>query len=143
MNHMKEIAHTLGLEIGEEFKIEGYNDYKYKFDYNLMTLMPDGRWCTAPMVLNKILEGKYKVVKPILTKEEREYLSTVIKPFRNRIKYIVKYLYEYGEYISIVYKVSDVGTSSVIFPSYDEGTTYKGMELGKEYTLEELGLWTK
>lgn len=140
MNHMKEIAHMLGLEIGEEFKIEGYKEYKYKFDYNLMTLMPDGRWYTAPEVLNKILEVKYKVVKPILTEEEREYLSMVIKPFRNRIKYIVKYLYEYGEYISIVYKVSDVGTSSVIFPSYDEGTTYKGMELGKEYTLEELGL---
>ena len=140
MNYMEEIARMLGLEIGEEFRIEGYNEYKYKFDDSLMILMPDGRWCTAPIILNKILEGKYKIIKPILTEEEREYLSMVIKPFRNRIKYIVKYLHEYGEYISIVYKVSDVGTSSVIFPSYDEGTTYKGMELGEEYTLEELGL---
>ena len=135
MNYMEEIAHMMGLKIGEEFKIEGYEEYKYKFDYNLMTLMPDGRWYTAPEVLNKILEGKYKVIKPILTEEEKEYLSAVIKPFRDRINYIYKGGVNW-EYIQI--KVAEDGY--INFPSFNKSTMYKGMKSGKKYTLEELGL---
>ena len=138
MNYMEEIAHMLGLEIGEEFKIEGYNEYKYKFDDSLMTLMPDGKWCTAPMVLNKILEGKYKVIKPILTEEEREYLSMVIKPFRDDIRFIHKYTCFNDTKEYLFGRVKDY--SHLQFPSFERGTMYRGMELCKEYTLEELGL---
>lgn len=138
MNYMKEIAHMLGLEIGEEFKIEGYNEYTYKFDYNLMTLMPDGRWYTAPEVLNKILEGKYKVIKSILTEEEREYLSMVIKPFRDEIRFIHKSAYSNNTKEYLFGSAKDY--SHLEFPSFERGTMYRGMELWKEYTLEELGL---
>lgn len=139
MNYMEEIAHMLGLEIGEEFKIEGPNNYKYRFDDNLMTLMPDGRWCTAPAVLNKILEGKYKIIKPILTKEEREYLSMVIKPFRNRIKYFYKGCYDANhDYEAIIAMCTGYGYLK--FPAFEKGTMYRGMINGKDYTLEELGL---
>ena len=35
MNYMKEVAQLLGVEIDEEFKIEGYDDYlKFKFTEN-------------------------------------------------------------------------------------------------------------
>ena len=144
MNHMKEVAEMLGVEIGEEFKIEDYiGDYRYKLTEEHLMYTSNNEWHTLPATITYLLNGKCKVVKmpkPILNKVEKEYLSTVIKPFRNKIEYIIKYLYEYGEYISIIYKVSNDGKSSMIFPSYDEGTTYKGMELCKEYTLEELGL---
>ena len=76
----------------------------------------------------------------ILNDKEREYLSNVIKPFRNKIEYIAKYIGKYGEYISIIYKDLNDKTFSMAFPSYDDGTMYKGMEIGNRYTLEELGL---
>ena len=138
MNYMKEIAHMLGLEIGEEFKIEGPNNYKYKFEDNLMTLMPDGRWCTAPAMLNQILEGKYKIIKPILTKEEREYLSMVIKPFRDDIRCIHKYTCFNDTKEYLFGRAKDY--SHLELPAFERGTMYRGMELCKEYTLEELGL---
>ena len=144
MNYMSEVAHMLGVELEEEFKINDDSTNKFKLtNSGLFFLNHVGVWGSCDHKLTQLLNGKHEIIKlpkSILTEEEKEYLSNVIKPFRNRIKHIVKYLYEYGEYISIVYKVSDVGMSSVIFPSYDEGTTYKGMELGMEYTLEELGL---
>ena len=136
---MKEIAHMLGLEIGEEFKIEGPNNYKYKFDDNLMTLMPDGRWCTAPAMLNQILEGKYKIIKPILTEEEREYLSYVIKPFRDEIEYIHKFTCPNSTKEYLLGFIKDIGYHLEL-PPFIKGTMYCGIELGKEYTLEELGL---
>ena len=129
----------LGLEIGEEFKIEGPNNYKYKFDDNLMTLMPDGRWCTAPAMLNQILEGKYKIIKPILTEEEREYLSYVIKPFRDEIEYIHKFTCPNSTKEYLLGFIKDIGYHLEL-PPFIKGTMYCGIELGKEYTLEELGL---
>ncbi len=74
----------------------------------------------------------------ILDKEEKAYLSAVIKPFRNRIKYISKtdkYTHD-EENIFITIENSD----SIWFPYFKKGTMYKGMELNKKYTLEELGL---
>ena len=139
MNYMKDIAHMLGLEIGEEFKIEGPNNYKYRFDDNLMTLMPDGRWCTAPAMLNQILEGKYKIIKPILTEEEREYLSYVIKPFRDEIEYIHKFTCPNSTKEYLLGFIKDIGYHLEL-PPFIKGTMYCGIELGKEYTLEELGL---
>ena len=103
-----------------------------------MTLMPDGRWCTAPAMLNQILEGKYKIIKSILTKEEREYLSMVIKPFRDDIRFIHKYTCFNDTKEYLFGRAKDY--SHLQFPAFDRGTMYRGMELCKEYTLEELGL---
>lgn len=78
--------------------------------------------------------------KDILSDKEREYLSAVIKPFRDKVKHISKNKdierllpheriiieFYFGEY--------------TILPDFDEGTMYEGMEEGMEYTLEELGL---
>ncbi len=74
----------------------------------------------------------------ILDKEEKEYLSAVIKPFRNRIKYISKtdkYTHD-EENIFITIENSD----SIWFPYFKKNAMYKGMELNKKYTLKELGL---
>ena len=82
------------------------------------------------------VENGYIVEKEILDEEEKEYLSNVIKPFRDKIEYIVKKIYENEEYIKIVIK----NDSDLFFPYFKKGTIYKGMEEEKEYTLEELGL---
>ena len=83
----------------------------------------------------------------ILTDKEKQYLRNVIKPFRNRVKYITKEEAEINAYKSIVMEVTipiNVGyyfnTEYIYLPYFKQGTMYKNMEVGKKYTLEELGL---
>lgn len=87
----------------------------------------------------KWLLSEYK--EQILTDSEREYLSSVIKPYKNKVTGITKVKDEYKEnmrYIRI--KVRSVGTEYINLPWFKENTMYKGMKDLKEYTLEELGL---
>ena len=97
MNHIPEIAHMLGLEIGEEFFIKGcIDDFRFKFTEEDVGYFYDGTWVSILCYLGNLLNGKWELVKiskPILTKEEREYLSMVIKPFRDEIEYIHKFTY--------------------------------------------------
>ncbi len=78
-----------------------------------------------------------EVEEPILDEVERKYLSGVIRPFRDNIKSIKKYGFPTGrEYIHIETKDNDMMD---MFP-FKPNTMYKGMKLGKEYTLKELEL---
>lgn len=141
MNYMKEVAHMLGVELEEEFSISN-TGLIYKFVDNglLMKHIPDMMWHYDNSMLRCLLSGEYEIVKkPILDDAEKKYLSNVIKPFRNKIEYIAKYNDD-REYISITYKDLNGGTFSMAFPSYDDGTMYKGMELGKQYSVEDLEL---
>ena len=77
----------------------------------------------------------------ILDKEEKEYLSAVIKPFRNKIISIKKIGWDSGDEIYEWLRIGIDDTVGLIkFPMFKGGTMYKGMELRKSYTLEELGL---
>ena len=86
--------------------------------------------------------------KRILTPKEYNYLKAVIAPFRDRVAYIDKCnsLDEFenikeDEQIRIWYKGTDeYYYQDIILYEFKKGTEYKGMELDKEYTLEELGL---
>ncbi len=84
-----------------------------------------------------------KVPEPILTDKEKEYLSNVIKPFRNKVIIISKLDYkdrnEY-EYVCIEHVEVYNDISFIILPCFKKGTMYKGMKADKEYSLEELGL---
>lgn len=78
-------------------------------------------------------------VSPILNINERRYLSEVIGPFRDKVKYImrVKDINLEENYILISFnRASDC----ITLPNFKRDTKYKGMEEGKKYTLEELGL---
>ncbi len=91
---------------------------------------------------DKFLDQTIEVeVSDILNKEEKEYLSAVIKPFRDKVVEIVKYtnIYFKKDNISIYYK-DESGNRSMRFPEFECGTMYKGMALGRPYALEELGL---
>mgnify|MGYP001302655222 CR=1 FL=1 len=80
-------------------------------------------------------ENKKEKNKPILDDEEKEYLSVVIRPFKDKVKYIRKCCTSRGEYIEI-----GILNDSAILPYFNKNTMYKGMELEKQYTLKELGL---
>lgn len=76
--------------------------------------------------------------KEILNGKEKEYLTSFIKPFRDRVKYIAKYYDEYANdyFISIEYE-NDL---DINFPYFAGKEMYKNMETNKKYTLEELEL---
>lgn len=84
----------------------------------------------------KWLLSEYK--EPILDDVEKEYLSAVIKPFRKKVVYIKKNKNSSNgmQYITIVICNDDY----MYFPYFDDDTMYKGMEVNKEYSLEELDL---
>jgi hypothetical protein len=83
-------------------------------------------------------ETIYETPKEILTKEEKEYLEAVLKPFRDKIRCIVRSSCFDDEFIYIVFNDRD---DTMEFPLFEKGTMYKGMEIHKKYTLEELGLF--
>ena len=83
---------------------------------------------------------KYEIVfgrEEILDEIEKRYLTRVIKPFRHKIKGIMKRS-KYGSlcYIKICLKNGD----AAYLPCFKENSMYKGMELNREYSLKELGL---
>lgn len=82
-------------------------------------------------------ETIYKREEPILDDEEKEYLSNVIRPFRNRVKRIIKVLDSCNNTASILIQLND---DHISLPDFKENTMYKNMESNKKYTLEELGL---
>lgn len=90
------------------------------------------------VILDEFLEQKINI--GILDKVEKEYLGSIIKPFRDKVDCITKHSDVYT-YVSEEYIVIDTNCGDdIIFPNFKKGTMYAGMEVGKEYTLKELGL---
>ena len=79
------------------------------------------------------LDAEHK--EPILDEAEKQYLSAVIRPFREKVLSICKIQGEPWEFICIKLKYEEID-----FPDFKQGTMYEGMEPNKDYTLEELGL---
>lgn len=133
---MKEVAKILGVELGEEFKIKD-NKGTYKLtDSGLLDM--NSYLCTY--FLNYLLSGKLEIEKPILDKVEKHYLENVLRPFKDRVVYVIKKNYSNTEeYLFIRLE----GYVYFYLPYFKKNTMYKGMELDKEYTLKELGLFEK
>lgn len=73
----------------------------------------------------------------ILDEVEREYLRNVIKPFRDKVEYIQRYIRANGK-IFITISIKD--EYPINFPNLTDTTMYRGMKPNKEYTAERLGL---
>ena len=91
---------------------------------------------TYKKAIVKMPDGEAKEIE--LDDVEKEYLSAVIKPFRKMIAYIVKAQdFDDGKQcIRIILQNGD----GMHFPYLDDDAMYKGMEVNKEYSLEELDL---
>ena len=76
--------------------------------------------------------------KTVLDEKEKEYLSAVIKPFRNRVTSVRKW------YNGIDYRIIialDNNENLCQLPRFPVGSEmYMGMDINKCYTLQELGL---
>lgn len=74
---------------------------------------------------------------PVLDDVEKRYLKNVLKPFKGEIKSIYKSVSEYYEKEDLTIELK---ADIIRLPYFKKGTMYKGMEVGKDYTLEELGI---
>ena len=139
---MKAVAEMLGVELEEEFKINDDSTNKFKLtNSGLFFLNHVGVWGSCDHKLTQLLNGKHEIIKlpkSILTGEEKEYLSYVIKPFRNRIKCFYKWTCEDCNYEQLMAPCTD--HSHLAFPAFEKNTMYKCMEPNKKYTLDDLGL---
>ena len=87
-------------------------------------------------VKRPLCKAIYKREETILDEIEKEYLSSVIRPFRNSVKCIVKYTNYVDECITIFFE----NNNPIYLPYFKANTMYKKMKVDKSYTLEELGL---
>lgn len=83
------------------------------------------------------VENGYIVENEILDEKEKEYLSAVVRPFKNRISHISKVAWYDGTYhISIELDNYEI----INLPYFEKEAMYNGMEANKKYILKELGL---
>ena len=86
----------------------------------------------------KWLLSEYK--EPILDDVEKEYLSAVIKPFREKVSYISKLEKAYPETDQFI-KITLINGEYVCLPYFTrKSRMYIGMKQWRHYTLQELGL---
>ena len=79
--------------------------------------------------------------EPILTEEEKAYLSAVIKPFRKFVVFLEKLESKDGWEIITFYSLNLKSWQCMTnLPPFQSGTRFEGMKLNKQYKLEELGL---
>lgn len=145
-NKMKEVAKLLGVEIGEKFEIKGVLSNSYHF--SIIGLV-DKFGCYCDTCLTNLLNGELEIQKPILTYKEKEYLESVLKPFKEKNIFIVKrnngfhpeseYLIIYLNENADIYDIKN--REEIVLPFFKKDSMYRGMQLNKIYTSSELGLF--
>lgn len=120
--------------------IDAFSGYKIKVFYKDETIYERTHLADND---NKKIEGFFNWLEqeykpPILDDVEKAYLSAVINPFRHRVQYIKK-MDKYCSYDKEFLYIA-ITDENLIFPLFEKGKMYKGMEANKRYTLEELGL---
>lgn len=84
-------------------------------------------------------ETLFERKEEILDETEKKYLANIIRPFKNKVRYIEKCkssLHTKKDYLTI----RMIDDDDINFPYFENGTMYKGMEENKRYTLKELEL---
>ena len=141
MNYMEQVAKMLGVELDQEFKLKGISKvFKITKDGMYMKTALTDDWLLVNYAIGSILIGDHEVKKTILDQAEKEYLSAIIKLFRDMVTSVIKYKSSIYEYIAIRYRGLEEYIGTVRLPSFKKDTMYKGMEIGKAYSLNELGL---
>lgn len=132
---MKEVAQLLGVELGEEFKIKNIVG-TFRFEESGLY---DNDSCLCTYSLKNLLTGRCEIEKPILDKVEKSYLENLLRPFKDMVVYVEKTdgYPRKKEYLHISFNEIEFTN----LPYFKKNTMYKGMELGKKYTLKELGLF--
>ena len=149
--NMSRVKELFDVEIGEKFSID-CGDCEY---YNCSFVL-NGEWAELirpfgpdknrrdkqeeARLLEGLAYGKYKIIKakkPVLDDVEKKFLGNLIRPFE--VDYIYKGGVCFGEKMYILIRLTNGEAIDLPYFSSTSGM-YKGMETGKAYIPEELGL---
>lgn len=134
-NLIPEIAQMLGVEIGEEFKIKGYDGLIYKLtDAGLELTTVDGqktKWFDRG-ALNSLLKGKMEIIKLSWKPKLNERYWTFMSSLEGGKLYVLNYMWDNS--------VIDVALHKVgwVFRTCEEAQAALpavAKELGVEYKL--------
>ena len=164
MNNYNKVIAALGLKMNQEFKIVGYSNI-YKFtDEGLMFLAPNGMWLNEfDDVAMDILMGKLEILakKILLTEQEEQWLKNLLLiPFMQSFMTIKKlpindYVFESALKANYKGNINQICALGLMFDAkdkpkigipiayFDADEYFTGLELNKDYSLEELGLISK
>lgn len=147
----REMLDFYGVEVGKRYivtnihssSLEQYKNQKFTVhednDYfEGFSIIFDFKKFGSVTRLSCLGQLDYEEIKPeILDEKEKEYLTSVIRPFKDKVREIYKgKSNEDQEYICIRME----NDTPIILPNFDKGSMYKGMERNKEYTLKDLKL---
>ena len=110
--------------------------------------MSDQKTCfdqTCEECQKKCLEWMYSEYnEPILSDEEKDIIRSMIYSLHKigcTVNYVIKDVNENGiAYFMIDYSNHEFGYREMMASPYFRKDKFNGMEIGKEYTLEELGI---
>ena len=133
-NLIPEIAQMLGVEIGEDFKIKGYNEQTYRFDADglkvIYSCLRKKRLTFANVMLSSLLAGKVEIVKlPWKPKKGDGYYTFEI--FRG--KWVVRSLWWTGAPCN--YALLDKGWVFRTKEEAEAALSKVAAEMGVEYEL--------
>ena len=131
-HYQKELEKILNEEFANASVV--FDKVKKNCDSNIRSCC----WSTYTRDILEWMSQPYK--EPFLNDTERKYLSAVIRPFKKDVCTVCKKYVQSCSGLSYEYLVVKLSNERWGFPKFVEGTMYKGMELDKEYSLEELGL---
>lgn len=129
----------LATELGTEYY---FTDVKYDYDNEFIKDLEIVKiYEVNPCdMFDKKLKNDYIPIwtrkDEILNETEKEYLSNLFKPFRDRVASVKKCKCDEVRYFLSIYMKKEIGFTL----PYNDIDTFKGMELDKSYTLDELGL---
>lgn len=132
------------LEKGNKVRNANWKSATYLYKENNKICFSDA--CTLKFLdTNDLNFGTWELYnKSILDKTEKEYLNNVIKPFKNKVYYIVKDQLLMGirkdVFIQICVKSYISMYEYISLPTFISGSMYNNMQLGYKYSLKELGL---
>ncbi|MCK9577264.1 MAG: hypothetical protein M0R51_15270 [Clostridia bacterium] len=95
------------------------------------------------LLSDKALNIELPINNEILNDTEKEFLTQIVEVFNKmhcKAVSFVKHSYSDSYYISFRYISINEGSISSALPVFKSKEMYKGMELDKKYTLEELGI---
>lgn len=88
---------------------------------------------------DKFLNQKVEIEIELLTKEEKEYLEGVIKPFKEVIDFIKK-INSINRSVQFIH-IKLCNGEVINLPYFNVNEYYKNLEVDKQYTIEDLGLF--
>lgn len=141
-NNKALLCKLFGNRYCDDFIFQGIESYTASYDKN-------SGFNNNDFYNNRFLDLEIEIDIPdILNKEEKEYLSNIIRPFRSRIVRIRKCVIKFGAkkdetfyYLQIIMKSrTKILCNKLIDLPLPDNKKYRGMKFYKQYTLEELGL---